>query len=295
MPGGFGPTCHQADVQPESANAYDWARFDAIVDAVSKRGLTLLPILAYTPSWARPAGCSTDKCAPASAEQFAAFAGQAAARYRGVTAWEIWNEPNTQGFWQPQPDPSAYAELLRLTADTIKSANPAAQVLIGGLSITNPSRDGITPQDFIAALVRSGATQRVDGVGLHPYTYPNLASERGPWVSPREDASTGLQSIRSIFTRAGLRPPPIWITEYGAPTGGEPGSDDHVSEARQAEIASDAVKTAYADADVAALMWYTYRDSDSGSTDPEDNYGLRRSDGSKKPAYDALRQAIASG
>jgi exo-beta-1,3-glucanase (GH17 family) len=81
---------------------------------------------------------------------------------------------------------------------------------------------------------------------------------------------------------------PIWITEYGAPTGGS----DGVTEVRQAEIAADAVATAAADDGVAALFWYTYRDwndpGDSGSY-----YGLLRADGAKKPTYDAFRQAIA--
>jgi hypothetical protein len=72
-----------------------------------------------------------------------------------------------------------------------------------------------------------------------------------------------------------------------------PAGSDHVTEIRQAQIAEDAVKTAAADDGIAALIWYTYRDSGSDPNDPESYYGLRRADGSKKPAYDALRQAIA--
>jgi polysaccharide biosynthesis protein PslG len=282
-----------ANIQPQSKQRYDWGRFDRVVQAAALRGLTPLPILAYTPPWARSSGCTTDKCPPAHPDDFAAFAQEAASRYRMITTWEVWNEPNTGGFWQPAPDPSAYGELLSRTAERLKHVNPNAQVIVGGLSIASPATGGMTPQDFVSALVREGATRNVDGVGLHPYTYPGLASERGPWVSPREDAASGLESIRRIFSDAGLAPLPIWITEFGAPTGGEAGSDDHVSEARQAEIASDAVKTAAADNGIPALIWYTYRDGGSASSDPEDHYGLRRADGSKKPAYDAFRQAIS--
>jgi hypothetical protein len=276
-------------IQPDSAKTYKWERFDRITNAARERGLTLLPVIIYTPPWARPTGCFSDTCAPAHADQFATFAGAAASRYSGITTWEIWNEPNTQAAWQPRPDAFAYANLLKLTAASIRKSNPAARILIGGLSITG----GMTPQDFLTVLVHSGATEGVDGVGLHPYTFPNLASERGPWVSPREAANSGLQSLRSIFTNAGIPELPIWITEYGAPTGGGAGSSDHVTETRQAEIAADAVKTAAADDGIAALIWHTYQDSGEDPSDLESYYGLRRADGSKKPAYDAFRQAIA--
>jgi hypothetical protein len=273
-----------SDIQADSATAYKWERFDRVTNAAWERGLTVLPVIIYTPPWARPAGCFSYVCAPAHADQFATFAGEAASRYSRITTWEIWNEPNTQGAWQPSPDTLAYANLLTLTAASIRKSNPTDEILIGGLSITGE----ITPQDFLTALVRSGATKGIDGVGLHPYTYPNLASERGPWVSPREPADSGLQSLRSIFTNAGIPELPIWITEYGAPTGG---SSDHVTETRQAEIAADAVETAAADDGVAALIWYTYHDWEDPS-DPGSYYGLRRADGSKKPAYDAFRQSI---
>lgn len=281
------------DIQPDSANAYKWERFDRVANAAEKRGLTLLPIVAYTPPWARPAGCFTDKCAPANADQFATFAGEAASRYQSITTWEIWNEENSQRFWQPQPDPAAYANVLALTAASVGKSNPTAKILIGGLSVTDADKGGIKPQDFVTAVVRSGATRGVDGVGLHLYTYPNLASDKGPWLSPGVDANAGLQSIRDCFTSAGVAEIPVWITEYGAPTGGMPAGSDHVTEIRQAQIAEDAIKTAAADDGIAALIWYTYRDSGSDPNDPESYYGLRRADGSKKPAYDALRQAIA--
>jgi hypothetical protein len=273
-----------SDIQPDSATDFRWGGFDRVTNAAGLRGLAVLPVVIYTPQWARAAGCSSHNCAPDRAEQFASFVGEAASRYPRITTWEIWNEPNTQGAWQPSADAVAYAKLLTQSVSSIRKSNPSAQIFIGGLSITG----GITPQDFLTTLVQAGATNGIDGVALHPYTYPNLASERGPWVSPREPANSGLQSLRSIFTDAGLPPLPIWITEYGAPTGGS----DHVTETRQAEIATDAVKTAAADDGVAALFWYTYRDWDDPS-DPGSYYGLRRADGSKKPAYDTFRQAIA--
>jgi len=41
------------------------------------------------------------------------------------------------------------------------------------------------------------------------------------------------------------------------------------------------------------LTWYEYRDSNTGSRDPEANFGLVHSDLSPKPAYTAMRDVVA--
>ena len=45
---------------------------------------------------------------------------------------------------------------------------------------------------------------------------------------------------------------------------------------------------------IGALFWYSYRDQGTSTTDTENFYGLRRFDGTPKPAYTALQQAIAA-
>jgi hypothetical protein len=98
---------------------------------------------------------------------------------------------------------------------------------------------------------------------------------------------------------------PIWVTEYGAPSGG-PGttatpvnyhlndSPDHVDEALQAIMATDFITSVTTTSWVAVGFWYSYRDLGTNQSNTENFYGLRRADGSIKPAYSALKQAIAS-
>ena len=85
----------------------------------------------------------------------------------------------------------------------------------------------------------------------------------------------------------------IWITEFGAPTGG--GTAPAITSQRIAErrYVVDAVTAARADDGIAALFWCCFADSGADPIDPESHYGLRRADGSPKPAYDAFRQVIA--
>ena len=92
-----------------------WADLDRVVSAARKRGLGLLPVIAYTPPWAAAAGCSGQSCAPRDPARFADFAKLAVARYQGqgVHTWEVWNEENMSRSWKPAPDAPAYATLLK--------------------------------------------------------------------------------------------------------------------------------------------------------------------------------------
>ena len=145
----------------------------------------MLPTLAYTPEWARPHGCGSDKCAPASDAAFARFARAAAARYahRGVRTWEIWNEENTPGFWRPTPSAAAYVALLDAAAGAIRSVDASAFIISGGLTATLTLKGAIDTRTFLGQMCALGANQVVDAIGYHPYTYPYLPTFTGTWAT----------------------------------------------------------------------------------------------------------------
>ncbi|MBM9622022.1 cellulase family glycosylhydrolase [Streptomyces zhihengii] len=294
------------DVQADGPDAYRWHLFDRVVEAARARDLEVLPVLAYTPPWARPDGCASDKCAPADPAAFAAFAGAAAARYaqRGVHIWEIWNEPNLVRFWQPAPDPAAYAVLLREAGRALRAADPAARVVLGGLGAAPSGGGDIAQTEFLAEVCERGGNRLVDAVGYHPYTYPDLTAVAGH-TTAWDAVAGGPDSLEGVLAAYGTPGLPVWITETGAPTGGPGTASDgspaasgpaatHVTEARQAAVAADVVRAAAADPVVGALFWYSDRDLGTDRSTNEDFYGLRRSDGSPKPALGALRRAIGA-
>lgn len=293
------------NIQPDSPDQYLWYRFDRIVLAANQRGLQVMPLVTYTPAWARDPGCDHFGCAPRDPAEFANFARLAAQRYSpyGVHTWEIWNEENYVGFWRPAPDPARYAALLRSTSLLIHGVDPTARVLMGGMAaVPTTSNGNIDPREFLDEVCELGACEGLDGVAYHPYTWPALASDTRPGGTPWMAIGTMDWSLRSVLDANGYHGLKIWVTEFGAPTGGpgtasdgSPGSwtanTDHVTEQRQAQIASDGVQTAVDDPDVGAFFWYTYHDNPRAAT-KEDFYGLHRADSSKKPAWAAFSQAI---
>lgn len=54
----------------------------------------------------------------------------------GVHTFEIWNEPNYAQFWPSAPNAAEYVTMLKAGYAAVKTADPGATVLMGGLSPT---------------------------------------------------------------------------------------------------------------------------------------------------------------
>lgn len=283
---------------------WHWSAMDRVVNAAKARNLEILPILAYTPPWAKRSGCTAFGCPPANPDDFVNFAKVAVARYKDrIKVWEVWNEPNLDGFWT-NPSIDGYAELLKRTAPAIHAVDPEAKVMFGGIAALERNDWWvIPPREFLDGVCKRGACVDVDAVSYHPYTFPFLASTITPWESPWAKIDQTPVSIRSVMNAHGMHDDTIWITEYGAPTEG-PGqingdglvenvtsATDHVTEAWQAAIADNVVRTAATNPNVHALFWYTNQDI-HWQTGAERAFGLRRIDGSKKPSWDAYGAAV---
>lgn len=292
-------------IQPASPDTYDWSMFDTLVGAVTQRHLMLLPVLQYTPIWARPQGCTSDHCRPADPGRFAAFAAACARRYvpLGVHAWEVWNEPNTTGAWLPAPDPAGYALLASAASHAIKDVDPSATIVSGGLAPSETGAGNLSQVDFLNGFAEAGGLSAIDAVGDHPYSFPLPPSHYADWNNWSQISATP-RSLHATLKLFGFPTMKVWATEYGAPTNG-PGhgattdndtsitSADHVDETLQARMASQSVELAKRSPAIGALFWYTQTDAGTSTSTRENFFGLRRFDGTAKPSYDALSKAIA--
>ena len=262
---------------------YDWSSDDQIAGALAAHGLRWLPIIDYAPPWAA-ADPGQLHSPPASPSDYAAYAAALAARYgAGGTFWrshpglsaepvrtyEIWNEPDTRNFWFPSPDPAAYAAIYSAARDAIKSYDPTAQVIVGGL---------VLAERFVPAMLRALPTLRgnVDGVGIHPYAAtPSAVLGR-------------VKAVRAALTSAGLSGVPLYVTEFGWST--QPvGATHWVSETvRPDYITQTLSELGHTNCYVAASLIYTWVTPEHNPSSEEDWYGIFGPDGLSTPDTDAF-------
>ena len=279
-------------IQRAGPSSYNWAPFDRIASAARDRGLSVLATILYTPPWARPAG--TDATTPpTSLADYASFARTAVAHFSalGVHAYEIWNEPNIAVFWKPKPDVARYAEMLRAAYAAVKSADPKAFVVTGGLSPAPDDGSNVAPVTFLDGIYAHGGKSSFDAVGHHPYCAPAFPGDAQAWSAWYQMVGAK-HSLRTVMADNGDAGKQIWATEFGAPTSGPAGS--FVSEQTQAAMLDRAYKLFDSYAWAGPLFWYAPRDEGTNASRRDDFYGLVRNDFSPKPALTAFRAIAAN-
>jgi hypothetical protein len=258
---------------------FDWCRTDRMVLGARARGLDVLAVPAYAPAWA--SGLDELHGAPADPADFGRFVAAAARRYvpAGVVAWEIWNEPNVASFWKPAPDPEAYVAVLRAGAAAVREVAADATVLTGGLAPAADREDGssIAIDTFIEGMYAAGAAGSFDAVAIHPYSVPARPLEAHDW-----NPFTNLPRYHELLAAHGDGAVPIWLTEFGAPTGS---GDPSVHEDIQSDFVEEAFGAVAEWPWAGPLLWYSLRDLGEDAFDVGQNWGLLRNDFEPKPAY----------
>ena len=290
----LGATWIRADFEWSGIEAvkgvFTWARADVAVDEARSRSINVLATLDYTPSWARSNQTSDHYPPDDDPDTYARFAKAAVRRYQGrVHVWEIWNEPNYSLFWLPRPNVKAYTTLLRKAYAAIKSVDPAATVMVGGLT---PSGGRNVPTTFLQGIYdTNGGTSAglFDAVAWHPYCHaknPTTPTDRWcAWYLMNGANPSG----RSIMVAHGDAAKQIWPTEYGVATGGV----GHLatSETRQAADLRDAYYAAGQLPYLGPLFWYDLQDATGDQTQRSYNFcGLATVDGTKKISWNTYRK-----
>lgn len=272
-------------VEPERGR-FDWTYPDLVVEQAAAREMKVVAVLAFSPPWARPAAPDDARYSrPEELSEWADFTRVAAQRYapQGVHTWEIWNEPNTSKFWPPGPDVNEYGTLFWVAADAVREADPEATLLIGGLGpqFDVPGAE-IPPTEYLEALYANGAAKIADGIAAHPYSFPAL-----PMDTPQRMVGgfKDLPALRTVMEKHGDGDKQIWITEFGAPTGTGPHA---VSEDDQATTLVQAREQVQQWDWAGPLIYYELVDGGTDLADPEQNFGVLRTDLAPKPAAEAL-------
>ncbi|HEX2999581.1 MAG TPA: beta-glucosidase, partial [Armatimonadota bacterium] len=194
---------------------YDFSWLDSVVDRLLAAGIQPWFNVSYGNGLYQPdaphqtAVGWTPIGDTAAQEGWIAYVSALTRHFRGrVTYYEVWNEPDIKAFWTPyDPSPEAYAELVALTARTIRTADPEAKI-IGGAVCCGLHQVGF---DFIKGCFENGMGKHIDALSYHLYvpTPDGFYERQLPLLRELVDAY-----------RPGL---PLWQGESGAPSKAQAG------------------------------------------------------------------------
>jgi len=277
------------------ANDANWTLMNNVMDAARAHNMGVLAVISHTPLWAAPSGTIPGAGAPDPAV-YADFVKQVATRYGDViSAYEVWNEPNSASFFQPM-DPVKYTAILKAVYTTLKGVNgtggvdPTSTVIAGALA---PLQDffGITssPQTFLAAMYAAGAQGFFDAISVHPYEFNQVLKFSQGALNPFA-ALYQVQQMRAIMVQNGDSDKLIWATEYGFQTVlDQLGVVDPTSNQLQADFIKDFITTWRALTYTGPLFIYTTRDGVPGT---DTGYGIFQADWTAKLAVKVISDAI---
>jgi hypothetical protein len=266
---------------------YDWSHYDPVVGGAARNGIRVLATVYSSPAWAE----TSPEYPPLGDRlpQFEDFARAAVERYgsdgsfwrenpglpkQPIAEWQLWNEPNSPLFWKPAPDAGDYLELLRGFGSAVRGADPAARVMLGGLFPT--PKGGVAMSTFMSQLYAGNGEDLFDSAAIHPYA-----------ANPQA-AISSTQDLRDAMDRSGDDATPIWITEVGWASAGQP-SGLTVGPERQAGYLTQTFELAAAQRERLGLdgvIWYSLNDT-PGPLWPG-HCGLFMLDGSAKPSWGAF-------
>jgi polysaccharide biosynthesis protein PslG len=315
-------------VEP-ARGARDWETLDTLVRETTSRGIQPLLFLYGTPQWVgfeedlkcAHVGCAaTPPRSKSTLKAFARFAKAAVQRYgpggefweppedpalgaeapcgctvaSPIRVWQVWNEQNSRKYFKPKVRVGRYAKLVKAAGKAIKSVDPEAEVMLGGMWGPQSLKEGkkkpsvATYVDYMKRLYRVRGIKRwFDSLAIHPYS----ANLRGLMIQ--------LQEVRKVARKFRDRKVGLWITELGWASDG-PGNEPYVKGAAgQAEMLGKAyglLERKRRALGLRGVFWYSWRDQPEGRflCDWCVHSGLRNPDGSPKPAWDTF-VGIASG
>jgi polysaccharide biosynthesis protein PslG len=277
---------------------WDWSVGDTFMRNLSRAGLDVLPVIAYSPGWA--ASGPTIYHPPRYFGAYANFCKQLVRRYgvggrfwaenpglapRPLRAMEIWNEPWHEFFWRPLPDPDAYARLVRASAQAVRSVDPDVKILASAdifQYVTGKTLDWFKPLlKADPALFRD----LVDAYSVHLYVQSRSPRDRVTAQRWRFDRAL---LTRDLAAQAGASHP-LWVTEFGWSTFA--GDRDSVSEKLQARYVREALKVAHVEWNGLVERSFVYFWG-KATADYGGGFGILRPDGTAKPLFGALRALL---
>lgn len=258
---------------------FNYARYDQIVDLLTKNDIEILAVVGYSPNWAARAW----NMPPDNLDYFYRCALNLVNRYKGkIKYWECWNEPDSKTYFALQDGMRTYTKLLKKFYKAIKGVDSDALVLHGG----------VTTNGFYAIkdIIKNGGTYSFDIANIHPFVGP----EREQF---KTEMRNKIVALRKLLWESG-KMPRIWVTEIGCPGVSKTDSSKTwwegyaQTEEEQAEFLREAIPYLKDIEGVEKVFWAFFKDNENHFRNAVDNFGLVRKDGRSKAAYKVYQEII---
>jgi hypothetical protein len=281
-----------SEIEPDARARFDqnWSFLDGQVKAAAENGMTPFFFVWGTPAWVSPKLGAEPIASARQRQEWLRFLRSAVRRYgpegsfwrenrevprHPVRQWEIWNEENIVTF-SKEPDPEAFARLIRISGGLLHRIEPGSRVLLGGL-FGRPLQipPNVASEGFLADLYRvPGIKRYFDGVALHPYVASATALEGQ------------IERLRTVMTLNGDAATPLYVTEMGW------GSDGFESrwergphgQARELDRAFAMLTSNRHRWNIGGVWWFSWTDQ-AGSCQFCDSAGLLTSHREGKPSW----------
>jgi hypothetical protein len=277
-----GPTGIRWEEIEPSPGLHHWAATDRAVTAANRRGFKVIATIQA----GNKAYHSRQGYLPRDMLAYGRFLTRLVERYDGdgtddapgspvVDVWQIENEVNHREYWHDSM--ANYAKLLRESHQTIKAANPDAQVAIAGIL----DATGLPKYREIMKHLYGGRYFDIFDAHWNCYCGGSykLQMALGRGHIPIDQY---LSEIRAFLNSTHYRTVPIWVTEASTSDSANPFNNERTQ-------ADDLVRRLVylARKGVPVVLWYHMRDY-AWNDKPENYYsrcGLIHKNGAKKLAY----------
>jgi len=253
---------------------YRFADVDRVINFARNHNLSVLAVMAYTPDWAnngKGANHPADDL-----ENWRVFVRVTVNRYREhIKYWSIWNEPNVPDFFALGKD-VFMARVWQPAVQEIRKWDSGAFVVGPDLAhLTTPGQEWFLWLKYIL----NNAAGEIDVVSHHLYD-----SRGAKYVFELlESGEPLIPSVQNLIEDCGFADRPLWMTETGWNT-------LTLSEEMQAAHYLETLQLRRSRQYPDKMFFYEIRDD----VNPEvSSWGILRSDGSAKPAFQVYRDFIS--